>query len=174
MKHIVICGRRGVGKSTLIRRLLDENRRPVRGFVTRKEPMNEEGLCGVHIYPAANDFRIAKDENRVGFCLGRILSVNADVFDLLGSAYLEADNGEIIVMDELGIMETHAERFQRAVMRALDGEIPIIAAVKARCDAEFLNAVRDHPNARVYEITEENREELYEALLPVIREWNRM
>ena len=37
-KHILICGERGVGKSTLIRRLLAESTLPVGGFVTRRLP----------------------------------------------------------------------------------------------------------------------------------------
>ena len=42
-KHILICGERGVGKSTLIRRLLAESTLPVGGFVTRRLPQAGEG-----------------------------------------------------------------------------------------------------------------------------------
>ena len=35
--HILLCGERQVGKSTMIRRLLQENRLPVYGFMTRME-----------------------------------------------------------------------------------------------------------------------------------------
>ena len=42
-KHILICGERGVGKSTLIRRLLAESTLPVGGFVTRRLPQADGG-----------------------------------------------------------------------------------------------------------------------------------
>ena len=45
----------------------------------------------------------------------------------------------------------------------------MIAAVKSRTDIPFLNAVRAAPKAEVFYITPENREELYERLLPSIK-----
>ncbi len=75
-------------------------------------------------------------------------------------------------MDELGFMEARAEAFVRAVFDALNGTIPVIAAVKARFDVPFLNDVRAHPNARLYTITKENRDELFEEVLPAIRAWD--
>ena len=35
-RHLLICGERGVGKSTLIRRLLEHSTREVGGFVTKR------------------------------------------------------------------------------------------------------------------------------------------
>lgn len=48
--HILLCGERQVGKSTLIRRLLQENRLPVYGFMTRME--RTEPSYPVYIHPA--------------------------------------------------------------------------------------------------------------------------
>ena len=47
--------------------------------------------------------------------------------------------------------------------------VPVIAAVKSRTDVPFLNAVRAASRAEVFYITPENRDELYEKLLPRIR-----
>ena len=74
-------------------------------------------------------------------------------------------------MDELGFMEAKAEAFTRAVLETLDGDIPVIAAVKARFDIPFLDAVRAHPKGKLSMITKENRDQLYEELLPVIQRW---
>ena len=46
-QHILICGEKGVGKSTLINKLLLHNRRPVFGFVTKKMSPNQNGECNV-------------------------------------------------------------------------------------------------------------------------------
>lgn len=68
-------------------------------------------------------------------------------------------------MDELGFMERDALLFQKAVLDALNGDIQVIAAVKARRDVEFLNRVRNSEKADVYDITESNREALYNKLV---------
>ena len=88
------------------------------------------------------------------------------MFDTLGAAYInEARPSGIIVMDELGFMERDALLFQKAVLDALNGDIQVIAAVKARRDVEFLNRVRNSEKADVYDITESNREALYNKLV---------
>ena len=54
-------------------------------------------------------------------------TVHLAAFDGLGVRYLEAAQPDgILVMDELGFMEAEAERFKRAVFRALDGELSLI------------------------------------------------
>ena len=48
--HALIVGDRGVGKSTLIRRVLQELNRQVFGFETKKEEALEDSLRGCPIY----------------------------------------------------------------------------------------------------------------------------
>lgn len=51
-------------------------------------------------------------------------------------------------MDELGFLENDAKVFQSAVLCALDGDTPVLAAVKPK-DTPFLRAVRGHENAEL-------------------------
>jgi nucleoside-triphosphatase len=161
-----------MGKSTLIERLLAHNALPVYGYFTKTTPRRENGFHSVYIYRASDPVRQRGEENHIGDCDSRQRSIHSAVFDTLGVEYLEAKTGGIIVMDEVGFMETESKLFCAAVMRCLDGDIPVLAAVKARFDVDFLNALRSHPGAALYMITEENRDELYEQLLPVMLRWN--
>ena len=53
-RHLLLCGERGVGKSTLIRRLLERNTREIGGFVTKRLPTaDENGFFPIYLYPAA-------------------------------------------------------------------------------------------------------------------------
>ncbi len=174
MSHILLCGERGAGKSTLIRRLLLANTRAVYGFVTERREADSDGFHPIYLHPAGAQTRVYADSNRVGRCDAKTHSVSLEAFDGLGARCIrEARPGGLIVMDELGFMESAADGFTRAVLDALDGETPVLAAVKARYDVPFLNAVRAHPNAAVYTVNADNREALYRALLPTIFGWNR-
>ena len=73
-------------------------------------------------------------------------------------------------MDELGFFESKADRFTAAVLEALAGDIPVLAAVKSRTNVPFLNAVQAAPQAEVFHITPENRDALLAALLPRMRD----
>ena len=166
--HILICGERGVGKSTLLRRLLADDLRPLGGFVTKRLAVpDENGFYPIYIYPAAlpEEERRSGRENLVGVCDGRSSRRYADVFDTLGTKYLAAPAGGVLLMDELGFLENEAAAFQAAVLRALDGDTPVLAAVKPR-DTAFLRRVREHPKAELFQIDESSRDGLYEALRP--------
>ena len=170
-KHILICGEVGVGKSTLIQRLLLQCNRPLYGFITKKLEPDEKGFHPIYIHPAGVRERRFDEDNLIGTCDRRIHNIHLEVFNTLGVDYLQAKPDGIILMDELGFMEAQAEAFTRAVMDALDGDTPVIAAVKARFDVPFLNEVRAHKKGLLYMITPENRDRVYEELLPVIQGW---
>ena len=174
-RHLLICGERGVGKSTLIRRLLAENRREVGGFVTRRlTTADENGFFPIHLYPASQREEERRNEkaNLVGTCDSRSSIRHPEVFDGLGVRLIEsAPRGGLILMDELGFLENDAAAFQAAVLRALDGDTPVLAAVKPK-DTPFLRAVRGHRNAELVFIDAENRSVLAEQLLPHILRWN--
>lgn len=171
MKHILLCGERGSGKSTLIRRLLAHSARPLGGFITlRLKTPDENGFYPIHLYPAAQpeSERTNDRTNLVGICDSRTSVRHSEIFDTLGAALLDdPPRGGLVLMDELGFLENDAAVFQSAVLRALDGETPVLAAVKPK-DTPFLRAVREHKNAEVFFIDAQNREELYKTLLPRI------
>lgn len=173
MKHIILRGARGVGKSTLLRRLLAETNAKVGGFATVKAPPDADGISYIHIYPASQPIsqRQPTAENCVGSCKdGRLLTQNAAVFDTVGVRELsDTDGCKVLLMDELGFLESDAQAFQQAVLRALDGDIPVLAAVKEK-EIPFLERVCSHPNARVFTVTPENRTQLHAGLLPMLRD----
>ena len=95
-----------------------------------------------------------------------VKEVYPEVFDVYGTQLIHsASKRQLIIMDEIGFMEEKAQRFQKAVLSAFDGNIPVLAAVKAKSiSTPFLDAVRSHENVRLIELDETNREEVYERL----------
>ncbi|MBR4393432.1 MAG: hypothetical protein IKT07_05335 [Oscillospiraceae bacterium] len=160
-----------MGKSTLIRRLLEDCPLPRWGFLTRRLQSDENGFHPIYIFPAGKDPTYTP-ENLIGECDSRVHNTRLEVFNTLGTEYIrQARPGGVIIMDELGFMESEAEAFTGAVLDALEGDIPVLAAVKNRPDVPFLRSVLSAEKAEVFYITPENREELYEKLLPRVRAW---
>lgn len=163
--HALIVGERGVGKSTLIQRVLKACKRPVYGFETKKEEALADELgIPVYIYEALHERRQTK-ENLIGYCNNKCFDATAETFERFSPKlrkHIPSDS--IILMDELGFMETQAKEFCSAVSTLLDGDIPIIAAVKDR-PIPFLEKIRAHPNAKCFYITPNNRDELYQQVL---------
>ena len=101
-RHILISGERGVGKSTLIERLLSASTLPRYGFITKMRPAGPDGFHPVYIHPAGQPphERVYTDANCIGACDSRtdydyLQDVEFRVFGLKdGSTYTLSIPGE--------------------------------------------------------------------------------
>ncbi|MBR6951095.1 MAG: AAA family ATPase [Oscillospiraceae bacterium] len=159
-RHALIVGEQGVGKSTLIARVRREMALPEAGLETvRVAAPPEEPGAPVYIYRVGGP-RTQSDENLAAFVRSTGRQSFPEVFDRY-AAYLRQDapHAGLIVLDELGFLESDAAEFCRTVLDMLDGDVPVLAAVKPK-DTPFLTAVRNHPKAQVFHIDETNRDAL--------------
>lgn len=146
-----------MGKSTLIRNFLETFTGKVGGFRTVRTDA-VYGSYSVHLIAPGG---IPAQENLLFLCPppredGEVVAR----FEEMGCAALENTAGcDLILMDELGPTEAKAEKFQREVLAALEGEIPIIGVLQ-RAESEFLDRIAAHPNVDVIEVTLENRDQL--------------
>ncbi|MBR5970766.1 MAG: hypothetical protein IK016_10555 [Lachnospiraceae bacterium] len=164
-QHILISGERGAGKSTLIQKLLSVCHKPRYGYYTKSSGRDENGRHEIYLYDAAGEDFTPRKECMAGFCDSAGHTAVPEVFDTIGVRYIRAAKaGGIIVMDEIGFFEREAFDFLRAVRDAMDADIPVLAAIKSRRDIPFLEELRAHAKAEVFEITPENRGTLYEEI----------
>lgn len=167
MRPILILGARGAGKTTLIRRLLSDTSCPVRGFFTANLATDPPGTHSTYLHPAWLPLkeRTYTPDNQVGRWNGQTMHAFPDVFDTLGvSCLANISPQSLLVMDELGFLESQAPRFTQSVLEALSGPSQVLAAVKDRPDVPFLQAILAHPQALVFRVTPENRQELYKEI----------
>jgi nucleoside-triphosphatase len=166
MVHIFLTGNIQVGKTTIIRSFLSQTRLSADGFMTYWGTGDENGRSlylspyDQDLHPAERYFIACDLDHR----LSRTANM-ADVFDKHGTEILlDSGKRDVIVMDELGFMESKAKSFQNAVMRHISGRVPILGVIK-NIQTEFLNTIRTHPNVEICEITVENRDGALESLL---------
>lgn len=168
--HTLIVGEQGVGKSTLIRRVLGSLDVPICGYLTRKEDALADPELGspIYIYEVGKTQEQTMD-NLVGHCKAQKPVVYPEAFDRFADKLqgMNTPGGGLILLDEIGIMETSSEAFCQAILQLLDGDIPILAAVKYK-DRPFLEQVRQHPRAKCFSITEDNRDDLFGEVLSYI------
>ncbi len=177
IRKIALGGEIGTEKTSLIKKLLNAAQIPVAGFMTEldRNVKDENGMFPLYIYPAAMPVseRTKTDANLLGACAGREQHKSyTEKFDKLGTEMLAgAPEGSIIVMDELGFLETQAHRFINEVRRVLDSDAYVIMTIKDRFDVPFLNELRELEQISYYRVTEENRDPLAENLCDIVRMW---
>ena len=169
--HALIVGDRGVGKSTLIRRVLKDLNRPVFGYETKKEEQLEDPIrgCPIYIYDAGKP-HCRTPENLIGYHREQDMAAITAAFDRYAPSLMGpvADDA-VVELDEIGFLEAKSQAFCHAVLHLLEGKNPVIAAVKNR-EHPFLYAVRNHPNARCFYISAENRDALYDEVLAFMKQ----
>ncbi|HJJ47170.1 MAG TPA: hypothetical protein O0X32_02835 [Methanocorpusculum sp.] len=159
-KHIFLTGDVQIGKSTAISKALKLLKIIPGGFRTFGVNYQEDGSSDVFIFPANSTpeygYRVA---HRTAGCK----IIFREIFDEFGS-FLLKQQSELILMDELGYMESAALKFQQTVFETLDGTVPVLGVVRNK-DTPFLNAVRARDDVLVLTVTENNRDYIPEKIV---------
>lgn len=148
--HTLIVGNEDTARHSFLEKLLEKSgvSAPIGGFRTTMSEEDSEGNARIHIHPLKGSLEFC-DDNMVGLCKNRRSTAYPEVFDRFSYLLENMPEEGVILMDGLGPMEGEAPRFREAVLKALDGEVPILASVRDK-DTEFLRAVRNHPKARCF------------------------
>jgi nucleoside-triphosphatase len=165
--RLLLEGRPGVGKTTVVRRLVDLLRRRdlvVSGFTTeeireggRRMGFAVESLGGDRAVMAHIDISGPPRVGRYGVDLG--------TFERIALPSLAAAaSSEVMVIDELGKMELASAAFRHAVVRAFDGEAAVVATVH-RFRHPFTDALKRRSDVEILPVTERTRDRLPEELV---------
>lgn len=170
-KTILLTGRPGVGKTTVIERLLrsladieaggfftrevrEASRRIGFDIVTldgQKAPLARAGLRSPH--------RVSK------------YGVDVASLDRVGVAAIRraVEAADLVVIDEIGKMELFSDRFREAVTEAVESPKPVVATVMAGRHP-FVDALKRQPNVTLIEVTEASRDEAPDRVRRILSE----
>ena len=168
INNLFLTGERGVGKSTLLKRLLAYHSLRIGGFRTLPFAC-EEASSGYYLVGSAEPLPVNPSPDRIialRTADGRMQQQFPEVFETLGVAILSrcAHNWpDLIIMDELGFIENEALRFQEWVFRCLDAPVLVLGVIKP-LSTPFLDCIRGRKDVATFAVTLANREELLAQL----------
>jgi len=154
--NLLLTGPPGVGKTTLIRKVIEPLDIKVGGFWT-EEIRSEGRRVGFRITSNVGEDVLAHVNSPSPFRVAKY-GVNVSAFERVGVAAIEeaVADADLIVMDELGRMELFSKRFQEVALRALDSPKPVLGVIQNRADP-FLDSIRARSDVAVVRVTPENR-----------------
>ncbi len=167
-KKILLSGRPGIGKTTVIRKIASRLGAAARGFYTQ-ELREKNRRVGFEVNPlGARPGTFAHVDFQTPYRVGKY-RVDLEVLEKVGVQALEQalERGQVVVIDEIGKMELHSRRFRQVVLRVMESDCPVIATVTRR-DTAFTRRLKEHPGAVLLEVTRENRDELPEEVLEML------
>ena len=112
---------------------------------------------------------LAHVSSRSKFRVGKY-GVNVEAFEAVGVKSIETalQGRGLIIMDEIGRMELFSERFQQAVIRALDSPLAVFGVIQMRRN-NFLDKIRRRPDTHIITITVANRDSILPEILALLR-----
>ena len=144
MLNLAFVGSSDAHMTRLVTQLLARIPAVPRGFHTRKLPPDGEGREYTYLHPIGEPERCT-EENWIGICCRRRAEKRPEAFDGYARDLLaQIPPGSLVVMDQLGTMESRALAFQRQVLSMLDGRYAVLASIRDK-DTPFLQALRTHP-----------------------------
>jgi nucleoside-triphosphatase len=158
VNKILLTGRPGVGKTTVVRRVLERMRGVAGGFLT--EEIRRQGR---RLGFLVTDIRtgqtgtLAHVKRKGGPRVGKYV-VDVAEFERIGVAALREalKRPGSIVIDEMGKMELSCPAFAEAVLQVLDSGHPVLATVPV-FRHPFIDALRRRDDLRLITVTAENR-----------------
>lgn len=164
VKNILLTGKPGVGKTTVLTSMLRLLNVSVGGFYTKESREKGERTGFDIISLSGESCMLARKGLKSGYHVGSY-GVDVEAIDRLAvRSIMEAMvNKDIIVIDEIGKMELFSDLFKDATRRALDSETPVLGVIMEKGN-EFANAVKARDDVEVIEVTRSNRDRLPAAL----------
>ena len=168
MENIFLTGPVQIGKTTALNAFLNNFHGTIGGFKTFPVVQSNEkigfSMKAINLSDSAMTAFISKKNEE-----GNWMPV-LETFDDLGVKILKKaleDKVDLIIMDELGFLEENAHLFQKAVYECLDSEMPVLGVIK-KANSGFLNKLRERKDLEIFEVNEENRDEIPNKIYKIL------
>ncbi len=162
-KNIFLTGAPSSGKTTVIRRVLENLAFPANGFYTEEERVAGKRvgflmrtLDGRQAYLAHQDIQSQFHIRRYGISIENIETIAVPSIVPVGR--------NVVILDEIGKMECFSEVFRKAALKTLDSPNIVLGTITLGGDA-FILAIKTRHDLQVHEVTVENRETLPGVIL---------
>ena len=159
---LLLTGRPGVGKTTVIVELAKLLGERAAGFYT--EEIRQRGARqGFRLVGLNGESGILAHVRYTGRRYPRVGRYGVDVaaLDRIGVRALERalNAGQILIIDEIGKMELYSEAFKTAVLKAVSGDVPVVATALS-APHRWVDALKARPDVTLWQVTVENRDEM--------------
>ncbi|WP_027623915.1 nucleoside-triphosphatase [Clostridium lundense] len=168
MHNIFLTGEKGIGKTTIIYKILDHLNCDVDGYTVKSI-----------VHGTLKDFYITsiKDHTKKALMATgditkrKIINIYEDSLNNFGAELINncIKTNDIIVLDEIGFIESNCNNFKNAIINALNSNKLVLGVLK-EFNGDFINSIRSRDDVILFRVDEKNRDETLSLILTVLNE----
>ncbi|WP_457644180.1 NTPase [Persephonella sp.] len=170
---ILIAGRPGIGKTTVLKKVIQKIPNNVCGFYTEDYRDSKGNRKGFRIFTTEGKTEILADKELVSKYRVGSYGVNLEVFERSVIPLLERcleDKNRIIVIDEIGKMELFSDKFVEVVKNIFEDENrTVIATIPVKDVHPVLRWIKDLPDSVVININLRNRDLIPDRIVEMVQ-----
>ena len=167
-KNILITGRPGIGKSTIIEKVVGQLQGPLTGFFT-KEIKQKRRRVGFSIITLDGKTGLLAHQDIKGKPRVGKYGVDIEQIDKLAVPSIRPLLPEtIVVIDEIGKMECFSPLFCETLVEVLSSNSPVLASI-ALHGPPLLQEIKARNDVLLIEVTEKNRNALVDEILLLLK-----
>jgi len=167
--NILITGKPGSGKTTLIRRIIEKHNLNAGGFYTeeiriggRREGFKIISLDGKESILAHVNIESKFKVSKYGVDIKSIEEIG------VASIFKAIEENDVVVIDEIGKMELFSSNFRHAVNVALNSEKTVLATILL-APYPFTDKIKRRKDVTLFYLTPDNREKVEEEIGELIQ-----
>lgn len=162
--NILLTGHPGVGKTTIIKKVIEKLKLAAGGFYTEEIRENDMrmgfAVATLSGFKGVLAHRNFKSRYKVGQYGVGVYTLNRIGVKEIEMCLMEK---KLIVIDEIGKMELLSPQFQAVVEKALDADNPVLGTVTL-ARHPFAQKIKARDDVEIIEVTKENRDEVLKSL----------
>lgn len=160
--RIAVTGSPGIGKSTMVAKVVQDSKRSVGGVLARDRRYKDRHIGFELLDLSTGAVGILADETGSGPQLGKY-RVHPEDLDNIGAHAIEsALKCDLIVVDEVGPMELSSRRFVSAVENAISSDRPMLVVLHEWSNHRLAKKIRS--TFKVITVTRENRDTIAQEI----------
>jgi nucleoside-triphosphatase len=169
--NILITGKPGVGKTTLIQKIVEKVELSCQGFYTREIRDQQENRVGFEIITLdGTTALLAHVEHLTPHRLGKYF-VNVDNINRVIVPCIEhaIDQAQVIIIDEIGKMELFSSLFRKSVLKALASPKKVLGTI-TMAKLPITKKIKSRPDVILVKLKRDNQKEVYQYILDLLIE----
>ncbi len=163
IKNIFLTGAPSSGKTTVIKKIIENLNHPANGFYTVEERVDGKRVGFLMKTIDGKEGYLAHQDIKSDFHIRRY-GVSIENIECIAVPSISPVENSIIILDEIGKMECFSLAFKQATTNAINASNIVIGTITLGGD-DFIREIKERKDLEISEVTIDNRDLLPDIIL---------